>query len=62
LEVKEMKEYACPKCGSVDVFTEPKGSQMGLYCGDCGRWIKWVPKDEVRLVNRFIESIKQEAK
>lgn len=53
-----MKEYACPKCGSVDVFTESKGSQIGLYCGDCGRWIKWLPKDEIRLVNRFIESVK----
>jgi transcription elongation factor Elf1 len=54
-----MKEYACPKCGSIDVFTQSKGSATGLYCGDCGRWIKWITKDELRLVNRFIEMNKE---
>lgn len=54
-----MKGYCCHKCGSVDVFMETKGSQTGLYCGDCGVWIKWLPKDEIRLVKRFIESMKE---
>ena len=57
-----MKEYSCSKCGSVDLFIKENGSQRGLYCGDCGRWIKWVTKDEQRLVERFLESIKTEGK
>jgi tRNA(Ile2) C34 agmatinyltransferase TiaS len=50
-----MKEYSCPKCGSNDVFMEPKGNATGLYCGDCGRWIKWLPKNEILLVKRYLE-------
>ena len=57
---RKMKEYACPKCGSIDLFTETKGTATGLYCGDCGRWIKWITKDEKRLVERFIQSHKSE--
>lgn len=47
-----MKVFKCPKCGSVDVFIENSGNQKGLYCGDCGKWIKWVSKDEEKLVVR----------
>lgn len=47
-----MKVFKCPKCGSVDVFIEENENQTGLYCGDCGKWIKWLSKDEKRLVVR----------
>lgn len=57
-----MKEYGCPKCGSVDVFLEKNENQTGLYCGDCGVWIKWLPKSEVRLVERFVKTMKGETK
>ena len=30
------------------------GNNTGLYCGDCGVWIKWVSKKELPLVERFI--------
>lgn len=53
-----MKEYECPKCQSKDLFTKKEGNATGLYCGDCGKWIKWVGKEELRLVERFIESQK----
>lgn len=49
-----MKNYGCPHCGSIDVFMKAKGSQTGLYCGDCSKWIKWVSKSESELVERFI--------
>lgn len=39
----------CNKCGIVDGVIEEKGTQVGLYCDKCGRWIKWLSKDEVRL-------------
>lgn len=39
----------CNKCGIVNGFIEKKGIQTGLYCDKCGRWIKWLSRDEVRL-------------
>ena len=43
-----MYKNCCKKCGSIKLYTEQKGSQIGLYCGDCGAWIKWLGKDELR--------------
>lgn len=54
-----MKNFGCPKCGSIDIFLKESGSQTGLYCGDCGKWIKWVSKNEIPLVKRFIEENRQ---
>lgn len=45
-------EIRCKKCGSTKVFTDTKGSQTGIYCSDCGKWIKWATKNEIRLINR----------
>lgn len=39
--------YQC-KCGSMDMFTEKHGNNVGLYCSSCGKWIKWLNKDELR--------------
>lgn len=38
------------KCGCVHFFMETKGNQTGLYCSDCGKWQKWLTKDEIRLM------------
>lgn len=43
-----MYQNCCKKCGSVSLHTEVKGSNTGLYCDDCGAWIKWLSKDELR--------------
>jgi hypothetical protein len=40
----------CNKCGIVNGFIEEKGTQVGLYCNKCGKWIKWLTKDEARLL------------
>src|SRR5262249_9768802 len=37
---------ACPHCGSVDIFTEPRPPHVALVCRSCGRWIRWVPKGQ----------------
>ena len=37
--------YKC-KCGSIDFFTEPRGCNIGLFCSMCGKWKKWLGKDE----------------
>ena len=36
------------KCGSIALHTEIKGNNTGLYCDNCGAWIKWLGKDELR--------------
>jgi uncharacterized Zn finger protein (UPF0148 family) len=56
-----MKNYVCNKCGSMDLFIKQNGEhQTGLYCSDCGKWIKWVSKSELALVEKFIEEQKKE--
>lgn len=37
------------KCGSLDFFIEKKGNNTGLYCSMCGKWQKWMNKDEIIL-------------
>ena len=49
-----MKEFKCTKCNSSDVFINKSGNNIGLYCGDCGKWITWLNKDQLRLVERQI--------
>lgn len=34
------------KCGGKEFFTEEHGNQTGLYCAACGKWQKWLKKDE----------------
>lgn len=55
-----MKNYACKKCGSMDLFIKQNSGQTGLYCGDCGGWIKWVGKSELPIVEKFIEEQKED--
>lgn len=55
-----MKNFACDKCGSVDVFTRSKGNQTGLYCSDCCSWLKWVSKKELPIVEEYINRNKIE--
>lgn len=43
-----MYQNCCTKCGSVALHTEVKGNNTGLYCDDCGAWVKWLGKDELR--------------
>ena len=43
-----MYQNCCKKCGSISLHTEVKGNNTGLYCDDCGAWIKWIGKDELR--------------
>ena len=43
-----MYQNCCKKCGSISLHTEEKGNNTGLYCDDCGAWIKWIGRDELR--------------
>lgn len=44
-------DFKCNHCGSSNTKIEEKGTQVGLYCCDCGKWIKWLSKQEVRVFN-----------
>ena len=46
-----MYQNCCKKCGSIALHTEAKGNNTGLYCDDCGAWVKWLGKDELRAFN-----------
>lgn len=54
-----MYQNCCKKCGSISLHTEVKGNNTGLYCDDCGAWIKWLGKDEL---NAFNHAKKEENK
>lgn len=43
-----MYQNCCKKCGSISLHTEVKGNNTGLYCDDCGAWVKWLGRDELR--------------
>lgn len=36
----------CPQCGCTQFVQRPKAMHMGLYCSECGRWIKWVKQSK----------------
>lgn len=44
----------CKKCGSKNLYLEPRikgqdiltADMVALKCKDCGKWIKWCPKNE----------------
>lgn len=55
-----MKKFNCSKCNSTEVFIEQNGNNIGLYCADCGKWIKWLNKDELRLAERQIKEYDKE--
>ena len=38
--------FCCKRCGSVDIEYRVKGTQEGIWCKDCGKWIKWLNKEE----------------
>lgn len=54
-----MKIFECGNCKSTEVFASVNGNNTGLYCADCGKWIKWLNKDELRLAERQINSHEQ---
>ena len=47
---------ACPHCGSTDLHMEKRGMQTALYCNSCGKWLKWVGKDEKRVLEASLNT------
>ena len=55
-----MYQNCCKKCGSTSLYTEQKGNNIGLYCSDCGAWIKWLGKDEARAFEHIQKTTKND--
>lgn len=43
-----MSKYQCIKCNCENMYTEKQGNNTGLYCSNCGKWQRWLGKDELR--------------
>ena len=41
--------YRCNKCNSENLFVEIQGNRKGLYCCECGKWQKWITKQELQI-------------
>lgn len=41
----------CNKCQTNNLFVEIEGNRRGLYCKECGKWQKWITKEELRVAN-----------
>ena len=39
----------CNKCDSEKLFIEIQGDRRGLYCGECGKWQKWITREELQV-------------
>ena len=39
----------CNYCKSKKLFVEVKKDRIGLYCGECGKWQKWISKQEFQI-------------
>lgn len=53
-------DFKCKRCGCTEYILNTKGNHTGLYCSGCGKWHKWLNKDEVRVyskLNRTEQSI-----
>lgn len=47
------KSKGCP-CGCNKFFAKEHKKQLGLYCSECGAWVKWANNEERRL-NQFTD-------
>lgn len=45
----KIKNYRCKSCGSQDFFLADNAMHIGIYCNECGKWVKWANKDERNL-------------
>jgi len=47
-----INNFICNKCNGTFTFIKKNNTQTGLYCSKCGKWIKWLGKEEIRLYER----------
>jgi hypothetical protein len=52
----------CSYCKSELLFLKDSEDKTGLYCQNCGRWLKWVDQSEKAKILSEIEKRKREIK
>lgn len=57
-----MGKFYCKKCNCKNLHTETIGNNIGLYCNDCGTWIKWLNKNELRAFEYSMREATKEEK
>ena len=55
-----INNFVCSKCNGTFTFIKKNNTQTGLFCADCGKWVKWLGKEELRLYERKLEMVKSE--
>ena len=53
-------DFNCKRCGCTEYILNTKGNNTGLYCSGCGKWYKWLNKDEVRVYSQKYKEEKEE--
>ena len=41
-----MVQIRCKYCLTTETVLREKGPHIGAYCANCGRWLKWLSKEE----------------
>ena len=49
IDQEAIMQEKCSKCDSEELFVEIQGNRRGLYCGKCGKWQKWITKQELQI-------------
>ena len=50
-----MEKYKCKKCGGYLGRIKASDRHVGLYCSDCGAYIKWLSNDELKKIYEEID-------
>lgn len=46
-----MIQIRCKYCFTTKTVVREKGPHVGAYCANCGRWLKWLNKNEKNSVD-----------
>ena len=50
----ERQEETCQTCKSHKFYVEYKGNNIGLYCANCHKYVKWISKAEAKRIEATI--------
>lgn len=52
----------CEYCKSENLFIKEAEEKIGVYCKNCGRWIKWIEPSERAAIEMQIDKLKREVR
>ena len=48
-------DFKCKNNCNGEVFIKPKSNHLGLYCSNCGAWIKWLTQKEANDIYEYMQ-------